>query len=179
MPVLKFDPMSAVSLRVRKILAPSINVFAMLTLIGRPKSPPRLAAASVGGGGGAPGPPGTGGGSGPPGGGTAKAVGAAGAVGGGLGVAACAAFKSSSCFCRLRICVWYCFWIFRISFCSSLIGSFAGVAVCAMTDIGRTVQDRMATRPRIFRFLFTISPAKTKTRARKLTARCDKWMKRL
>ena len=137
MPVLKFDPMSAVSLRVRKILAPLMNVFAMLTLIGRPKIPPRLAAASTGGGG-APGPPGTGGGSAPPVGGIAKGVRAAGAEGGGgLGTAACAAFKSSSCFWRLWICVWYCFWILRIWFCSSLIGSFTGVAVWARAETGR------------------------------------------
>jgi len=98
MPVLKFDPMSAVSLRVRKILAASMNVLAKLTFMPVPKIPPRLAATSVGGGA-APGPPGTGGGSAPAVGGMARPAGAAGAAGGGgLGVAACAAFKSSSCF---------------------------------------------------------------------------------
>src|SRR5690348_16827261 len=71
MPVLKFDPMSTTSLRVRKMLAASINVFAKLTLMPVPKIPPRLAVTSVGRGG-APGPPGTGGGSAPPGGGTAS-----------------------------------------------------------------------------------------------------------
>jgi hypothetical protein len=95
MPVLKFEEISAVSLRVRKMLAASIYEFAMLTSMPVPKIP-CLAATAAGGGGGAPGPPGTGGGSMPPGGGTASP----GAAGGGGGVfgAACAAFKSSSCF---------------------------------------------------------------------------------
>jgi len=99
MPVLKSEAISAVSLRVRKMLAASMNVFAMLTSMPVPKIP-RLAAAAtspgVGAGGGAPGPPGTGGGSTPPGGGSAS-PGAGGAGGGAFG-AVCAAFKSSSCF---------------------------------------------------------------------------------
>src|SRR6202007_3370658 len=58
MPVLKLEEISAVSFRVRKMLAPSINVFAKLTSMPVPKIPPRLAAAAaVVGGGGAAGPP--------------------------------------------------------------------------------------------------------------------------
>src|SRR5580704_19529835 len=97
MPVLKFEEMSAVSLRVRKMLAASIYEFAMLTSMPVPKIP-CLAATAAGGGGGAPGPPGTGGGSTPPGGGTAKPGADGGYVGGGGGAfgTVCAAFKSSS-----------------------------------------------------------------------------------
>src|ERR1700730_3378528 len=58
MPVLKFEEISAVSLRVRKMLAASIYEFAMLTSMPVPKSP-CMAATAAGGGGGAPGPPGT------------------------------------------------------------------------------------------------------------------------
>src|ERR1700751_5094017 len=110
MPVLKFAEISAVSLRVRKMLAASMYVFPKLTSMPVPKIS-CLVATAVGGGG-APGPPGTGCGSAPAVGGIAKGVRAAGAEGGGgLGTAACAAFKSSSCFWRLWIYVWYCFWI--------------------------------------------------------------------
>jgi hypothetical protein len=104
MPVLKSDAMSAVSLRVRKMLAASINEFAMLTSMPVPKIPCLAAATAAGrdggaSGGGAPGPPGTGGGSTPPGGGTVKPGADGGYVGGGGAFgAAWAAFKSSSCF---------------------------------------------------------------------------------
>src|SRR5438874_9967668 len=97
MPVLKFDEMSAVSLRVRKMLAASIYELAMVTSMPVPNIP-CLAATATGSGGGAPAPPGTGGGSTPPGGGTARPAAAGADGGGGAFGAACAAFNWSSCF---------------------------------------------------------------------------------
>src|SRR5215472_16033923 len=99
--VFQFERTSATSLRVRKILTPSRNELARLTSMPVPKIPLPLAG---GGGTGAPGPPGTGGGRAVAVGGIARVVGAGADGVGGFG-ASWAAFKSSSCFCRFRICV--------------------------------------------------------------------------